>query len=153
MLETIREYITDLHSSICTFVRDILTVGLLSQRPRQLKILTISNSLSVMKNFRKSKKCNDEGSRAIAFLITKTDGSDNLDFVKVPPETCLSKERYLVICAYRASMRVMYIYVIVLRLRMLSMSEHVVKDTLLNLKISIQILAFKNQLRLLFIFN
>ncbi|GIY20608.1 hypothetical protein CDAR_554971 [Caerostris darwini] len=108
MLETIREYITDLHSSICTLVRDILTVGLRSQRPRQLKRLTISNSLSVMKNLRKSKEGIDEGSRAIDFLITKTDSSDNLDFVKVPPETCFSKEKYLVIIAYSGSIRAMY---------------------------------------------
>ncbi|GIX85314.1 hypothetical protein CEXT_759061 [Caerostris extrusa] len=75
MLETIREYITDLHSSICTLNTDIIMVGLRSQRRRELQRLTI-----------------------------KTVGLDNMDTVNDPPEPNISKERYLVLIAYYASM-------------------------------------------------
>ncbi|GIY20607.1 hypothetical protein CDAR_554961 [Caerostris darwini] len=107
MLAKIREYITDLHNSVCTLITDIVMVGLRSKRRRKLWRLTISNSLSVTKHLRKSKEGIDEGSRAIDFLIKKTDGFDNLESVNDPPEP-VSKEKYLVLIGYRSSMRAIY---------------------------------------------
>ncbi|GIX85315.1 hypothetical protein CEXT_759071 [Caerostris extrusa] len=108
ILETIGEYITDLHSSVCTLVKDLVMVGLRSQRRRKLQRLTISNSLSVTKHLRKSKECIDLGSRHMDFLIKKTDGLHNLDSVNDPPEPGVSKEKYLVLIGYRATMRAIY---------------------------------------------
>ncbi|GIX85313.1 hypothetical protein CEXT_759051 [Caerostris extrusa] len=108
MFANIRKYITDLYSRICTLVKDLVMVGLRSQRRRELQRLTISNSLSVMKNLRESKECIDEGIRDMEFLIKKTVDLDNMDSITDPPEPYISKERYLLMVGYLASLSAIY---------------------------------------------